>query len=114
MVGMFSMPLAWGFRTGGYIRILAGVAIFPVRLKNFILRGGLLLSSAYVGGLAWMSGIHFYEAWQSNEVYVGVLDWSVAWSWIWVPAGLALLTVRLILMAFGPANELTISNNESS
>jgi len=114
MVGMFAMPLAWGFRTGGYIRIMAGVAILPARFRNFILRAGLLVSSLYVGGLTWMSCIHFYEAWESNEVYVGVLDWSVAWSWIWVPTGLCLMTLRLILMAFGPANELTINNNEST
>lgn len=114
MVGMFSMPLAWGFRTGGYIRIVAAVAMLPPRAKNFILRAGLLVSSVYVGGLAWTAAGHFVEAWRSGEVYVGVLDWSVAWSWIWVPAGLSLLTARLVLMAFGAAEDLTITNSESA
>ena len=113
MVGMFSMPLAWGFRTGGYIRIIAGIAMLPALVRNFILRAGLLVSSAYVGGLTWTSWVHFFDAWRSGEVYVGVLDWSVAWSWIWVPLGLGLLAVRLILMAFGAAEELTITHSES-
>ncbi len=114
MVGMFAMPLAWGFRTGGYIRIMAGVAMLPARLRNFTLRAGLLVSSVYVGGLAWTSWVHFLDAWRSGEVYVGVLDWSVAWSWVWVPLGLGLLTARLILMAFGAADELTITHSEST
>ena len=59
------------------------------------------------------SWVHFFDAWRSGEVYVGVLDWSVAWSWIWVPLGLGLLAVRLILMAFGAAEELTITHSES-
>jgi TRAP-type C4-dicarboxylate transport system permease small subunit len=114
MVGMFSMPLAWGFRTGGYIRIVAAVALLPVRLRHLILRAGLLLSSVYVAGLAWTSGIHFLDAWRINEVYVGVVDWPVAWSWVWVPMGLALLTARLLLMAFGAAEDLVIIHAEGS
>ena len=114
MVGMFAMPLAWGFRTGGYIRIVAAVGLLPRPVKNFILRLGLLLSSAYVGTLSWMSAGHFLEAWRSGEVYVGVLDWSVAWSWIWVPVGLGLLALRLILLTFGPATHLNIASSEGS
>lgn len=114
MVGMFAMPLAWGFRTGGYIRIMAGIAMLPARARNLILRTGLLLSSVYVCGLAWTSWGHFLDAWRSGEVYVGVLDWSVAWSWIWVPVGLGLLATRLILMAFGAADNLTVTHNEST
>jgi len=110
MVGMFAMPLAWGFRTGGYIRIIGAVAILPARARNFVLRAGLLVSSVYVGGLAWASGRRFLETWRTGEVYLAVLDWSVAWSWIWVPLGLGLLTARLVLMAFGPARELTVAN----
>ena len=114
MVGMFSMPLAWGFRTGGYIRIMAGIASFPARARTAVLRLGLLVSSVYVAGLAWTSGGHFLETWRTGEVYVGVLDWSVAWSWIWVPVGLALLAVRLVLMAFGAAEDLTITHSEGT
>jgi len=114
MVGMFAMPLAWGFRTGGYIRIIAAVSLLPVAVKNLILRLGLLVSSGYVGALCWMSGRHFLEAWQSGEVYVGVLDWSVAWSWIWVPAGLGLLAVRLLLLAFGAARHLNMASAEGA
>jgi TRAP-type C4-dicarboxylate transport system permease small subunit len=114
MVGMFAMPLAWGFRTGGYIRIVAAVASLPARIRNFIMRAGLLASSVYVAGLAWASGIHFLEAWHTKEVYVGVIDWSIAWSWIWVPVGLGLLAARLILMTFGATEDLTETYNEST
>ncbi len=114
LVAMFAMPLAWGFRTGGYIRIVAAVEMLPTALKNFTLRAGLLASSAYVGALAWTSGAHFLEVWRSGEVYVGVIDWSVAWSWIWVPVGLGLLAARLVLIAFGGTEDLTLKHNEGS
>jgi TRAP-type C4-dicarboxylate transport system permease small subunit len=114
MVGMFAMPLAWGFRTGGYIRIVAAVASLPARVRNFIMRAGLLTSSVYVAGLAWASGVHFLETWRSKEVYVGVIDWSIAWSWIWVPVGLGLLAARLVLMSFGAAEDLTVTHSEGN
>jgi TRAP-type C4-dicarboxylate transport system permease small subunit len=114
MVGMFAMPLAWGFRTGGYIRIIAAVSLLPVALKNVVLRLGFLVSSGYVGALCWMSATHFLEAWRSGEVYVGVWDWSVAWSWIWVPAGLSLLAVRLVLLAFGATRNLNTTSSEGA
>lgn len=114
MVGMFSLPLAWGFRTGGYIRIVAAVVSLPARARNFILRAGLLASGVYVAALAWTSAIHFLETWQTKEVYVGVIDWSIAWSWIWVPVGLGLLAARLFLMTFGSAEELNLTHSEGS
>jgi TRAP-type C4-dicarboxylate transport system permease small subunit len=114
MVGMFAMPLAWGFRTGGYIRIVIVVGMLPARIRSLVLRIGLLVSSVYVGGLAWMSGVHFLDAWRSGEVYVGVLDWSVAWSWIWVPVGLGLLVVRLVLLTLGPAANLHVAHGEDT
>ncbi len=114
MVGMFAMPLAWGFRTGGYIRIVIAVGLLPARVRSFVLRLGLLVSSVYVGGLAWMSGVHFLEASRSGEVYVGVLDWSVAWSWVWVPVGLGLLVVRLVLLTLGPAANLHVAHGEDT
>lgn len=113
MVGMFAMPLAWGFRTGGYIRIIAAVALLPERFRYLVLRLGLLVSAIYVAMLAWTSGLHFLDAWQRDEVYVGVWDWSVGWSWIWVPTGLALLALRLLLLTIGPASELSAANNDA-
>lgn len=114
MVGMFAMPLAWGFRTGGYIRIIGAVALLPVRLRNTILRLGLLASSVYVSGLTWTSWGRFHEAWETQEVYVSAIDWNVAWSWIWVPVGLGLLALRLVLMAFGPAEDLSVTHSEGT
>lgn len=114
MVGMFTMPLAWGFRTGGYIRIIAAVNLLPPAFRNLILRMGLLAGSFYVAALAWMSGGKFLEIWRDNEIYVGVIDWPVAWSWIWVPAGLWLFALRLVLMTVGPAANLAVTHSEGA
>lgn len=103
MVGMIALPLSWGFRTGGYIRIEGLVQVLPRGLRVAILRAGLLLSAAYVAVLAWLGGAHFLSAVRKDEVVIGVIDWPVSWSWIWIPAGCGLLALRLLLAATGPA-----------
>lgn len=106
MVGLVAMPLAWGFRTGGYIRIEGLIHALPGRASDWVLRAGLLVSSIYIAVLAWTAGKHFLDVYRSGEVHFGVIDWPVSWSWIWVPVGCGLLALRLLLMAFGPAGEL--------
>lgn len=106
MVGMVALPLAWGFRTGGYIRIEGLVQALPRRLRTLVLRAGLLVSAAYIAVLAWLGGAYFISALRKNEVVIGVFDWPVSWSWIWIPVGCGLLALRLILTAIGPAGAL--------
>src|SRR5690606_16258347 len=106
MVGMIAMCLSWGFRTGGYIRIEGLVRAFPAGLSDPLLRTGLLLGAGYMAVLAWLGGKYFLDALRKDEVVIGVIDWPVAWSWIWIPAGCGLLALRLLVDAFGPAARL--------
>ncbi len=106
MVGMMTLPLAWGFRRGGFIRISAFVQLMPEMIRELFLRVGLLAGSAYVAVLAWLAGGHFLEVYESGDVQMGVIDWPVSWSWVWIPIGVGLLAVRLVLMAFGPSSDL--------
>jgi TRAP-type C4-dicarboxylate transport system permease small subunit len=106
MVGLMTLPLAWGFRSGGYIRVVGMVQAMPSALGQFLLRAGLLAGGVYVAALAWFSGIRWWEAFEDGSVDMGVIDWPVSWSWIWVPIGLGLFALRLALMSIGPAREL--------
>jgi len=106
MVSMIALPLAWGFRTGGYIRITILFGIIPRTTRDLMLRVGLIASAAYIGVMAWLTAGHWYETWERGDVTMGVIDWPVSWSWIWVPIGLALLSARLFLTAVGPAGDL--------
>lgn len=106
MVAMLVMPMAWAFRTGGYIRILALMFFLPPKLAFAILRIGKVIGAVYFAALAWLAGVHFWEVYQRGDVQMGEIDWPVAWSWVWIPIGLGLLALRLALMAFGPREQL--------
>jgi TRAP-type C4-dicarboxylate transport system permease small subunit len=103
LVGLMTLPMAWGFRTGGYIRLVSALYLLPPLGRSLLLRTGLLVSGAYVAVLASLSGKHFWEVYQRGDVQMGIIDWPMAWSWVWVPLGLGLLALRLFLMASAPS-----------
>lgn len=106
LVGMLSLPLAWGFRNGGYIRISALLLLLPKTAGDVLLRLGLFAGCVYVAVLAWLSGLRFVESYVRGAVQMGVIDWPVAWSWVWLPIGLGLLSLRLVFTATGPSSTL--------
>jgi TRAP-type C4-dicarboxylate transport system permease small subunit len=111
MVGLICMPLAWAFRTGGYIRISFLAHALPPKVANMLLRVGLIASFLYVADLALLAAEEWYKLYEAGAVEMGVIDWPWHWSWIWVPIGLTLLALRLLLTAFGPAEDLDIVHN---
>jgi TRAP-type C4-dicarboxylate transport system permease small subunit len=114
LVGLMTLPMAWGFRTGGYIRLVSILYLLPPLATSVLLRCGLLVSAGYVATLAWLSGTHFWEVYQSGEVQMGVIDWPVAWSWLPVPVGLGLLALRLIMIVLGPDDVEESSDRHST
>jgi TRAP-type C4-dicarboxylate transport system permease small subunit len=112
MIGMLTMPLAWGFRSGGYIRVLGLTQLVRPALRDMMLRAGLVLSSAYVAALAWFAGVRFLENYRRGAVDMGIIDWPLSWSWIWVPVGLTLLALRLLATAIGPGHDLHANQDD--
>lgn len=108
LVLLTMMGLSWGYRSGGSIQISFLVNQFPETLRGVVTRIGLLASSVYVAVLAYKAWEVFERAWIRDSVVMGVIDWPVAWSWIWVPIGCALLSVRLLLDA--TAAELRVAS----
>lgn len=111
MVALVCLAFAWGFRTGGYIRIELLLLLLPEGVRLGVLRLGLFVSAAFVAVLAWMAGIKFLEAYQTNQVQFGEIDWPVSWSWVWVPIGCGLLAARLLLSACGPRDGLCAAHS---
>lgn len=102
LVSMAMLALPWGYRNGGAIQIRLLVANLPSRVAGPIVRVGLLAAAVYLIALAWEGYKVFHEALAENEVIMGVIDWPVAWSWVWVPIGCGLLAIRLVLDATEP------------
>jgi TRAP-type C4-dicarboxylate transport system permease small subunit len=113
MVGLMTLPLAWGFRAGGYIRVMALAHVLPARPRGLLLRTGLCAGAIYIAALAWLSGAWFWEVYQRGDVRMGVIDWPVAWSLVWVPIGLGLFAIRLLAMSFGPAENLHYEHDDT-
>jgi len=101
MVAGIALGLSWGYRTGGRIRINLLLASMPERLRRPMLRLGNLLVAPYIAVLAWKAGERTWDAFANNDMMMGIIDWPVGWSWVWVPAALVVLMLRLILDAFG-------------
>jgi TRAP-type C4-dicarboxylate transport system permease small subunit len=97
-----TMALAWGYRTGGTIQIQFLIAVLPKWLVIPLTRVGLIGSSAYMTYLAWRGYLVFLQALNRNEVVMGVIDWPVSLSWMWIPLGCGLLAVRLLMDATAP------------
>ena len=102
LVGLILMALPWGFRTGGFIRIEILTGALGDSPKAALIRAGLLVSAAYMAALTYLSWGKVLSAWRKGEVVLGVIDWPVYLSWIWVPVGCGLLTVRLLLTVIKP------------
>lgn len=111
MVGIVCLPMAWAFRTGGYIRISFLLSALPNGLGNWLLRAGLIASAVYSAALAWLGGLNWHDAWVTKAADIGVIDWPWSWSWLPVPVGMGLLTLRLVLTALGPAADLNIAHD---
>lgn len=105
LVMLITLALPWGFRQGGFIRISLLADLFGKRLWHWVYRVGLLVSAGYLTLLGYEAAVVFFNAWTKNHLIMGVIDWPVAWSWIWIPIGCWLLAMRTFLMALG-AGEL--------
>jgi TRAP-type C4-dicarboxylate transport system permease small subunit len=106
MVGMMTMPMSWGFRAGGYIRVIGLARTLPSSLRDPLLRLGLAAGAAYIAILGWLAWGKFIDAYINDSVEMGVIDWPVCWSWIWIPIGCLVFSLRLLVMTIGPAREL--------
>lgn len=102
LVMLGALPLAWGYRTGGSIQVSLLIERLPAVVSAPLIRLGLLASSLYLGAIAWRSSLEFYAAWSQGRQIMGVIDWPVAWSWVWIPVGCGLLALRLIVDATAP------------
>lgn len=101
LVMLITLALPWGFREGGFIRITLFSDLFGERLWHRLFQVGLWFSAAYLVILGFQAGLVFVDAWVKRHMIMGVIDWPVAWSWIWISIGCWLLALRTALMALG-------------
>ena len=102
LVAMAMLALPWGYRKGGAIQVRLLLDATPKAFNNAVIRLALLAAAVYLGALAIYAWDRFHEAFANDEVTMGVIDWPVDWSWVWVPLGCGLLSLRVLLDALAP------------
>ena len=102
LVALLLLAMPWGYRSGGFIRLDVLLSALPDPARKLVLRAGLIASALYVAKLALLSWEQFHKAWSRGDVVMGVIDWPVSWSWVWLPVGLGLLALRLAVDAIAP------------
>lgn len=102
MAAGITLALPWGYRAGGRIRIALLTDSLPTSIQAGLFRFGSILVLPYLAALSWLSAGKTYEAFANNEYTMGIIDWPVGWSWVWIPIGLAFLTARVLLDLFLP------------
>lgn len=110
LVAMVMLSLAWGYRRGGSIQVRLLLDNLPKETADIVIRVGSAASSIYMAALAVMAWKPFYRALIDHEVTLGVIDWPVSWSWVWIPLGCGLLAIRLTLDATAPELPTTDSH----
>lgn len=114
LVAMAMLALAWGYRSGGAIQVRLLLDACPPRFNAAVIRLGLAAAAVYLAALAAWSWGRFAEAFAAGEVKMGVIDWPVDWSWVWVPLGCGLLALRVALDAAAPALRPIGADHEAS
>lgn len=114
LVAMAMLALPWGYRRGGTIQVRLVLDLCPPAFNRVVVRVGLLAAAVYLAALSWWSWDKFHEALLYDEVKMGVIDWPVAWSWVWIPIGCGMLALRVLIDATAPVLQPIGSDHDAT
>lgn len=95
-----ALPRTYGI--GGHIRLklLDGYRRkIPFNLSE---RCNALLAAIAFGAVAYVSGIEAVEKFVNQDKLFGAVQFPIYWSYVWVPLGCGLMTLRLAYEIFAP------------
>lgn len=117
MIMVVFLTLSFTFKNGGHIRIDILYSRFSQKQKAIADMLGLLLSIIVFSIITYQSGILAYDAWSQEQYTFGVITLPMVWSYIWVPLGSGVLTLRLLLefitTSKGLLQDHTLTNKQS-
>jgi TRAP-type C4-dicarboxylate transport system permease small subunit len=99
MVALVFLSLAVTQRDGHHVRVDILSQRLPRSLRHLL---GLLAgvpAAALMGGIAWLGAVKTGEDWQSHAVSAGAIPWPSWLTSVFVPIGMGLLALRLLLEA---------------
>jgi TRAP-type C4-dicarboxylate transport system permease small subunit len=115
MVMVVFLGLSYSYKKGEHIKIDLLYRHFPNKVKSIVDCLGLLLTAVLFSLITYQGYSLTFEAWVQKQYIFGVISLPSFLSYIWVPVGSAVLTIRLMIEFFktirtlfwgkkGPAN----------
>jgi len=99
LIAAFFCAFGYTLRVGGHVAVDFFIPKWPARIRRHLLAAGYLLAGVIVLLICWLTAVETVDAWRSDEIISGVIEWPVWLSKIVVPVGLAPLSLRLLLLS---------------
>ena len=96
MPAVASLSLSRVFRDKAHLAIEIIMVEHFGRLWPFINALILILSFALFAVITWQSGLYTYHAFVSDDIYIGIYDWSMWLAYLSGPVGSGTLCLRLL------------------
>ncbi|KAB2336216.1 TRAP transporter small permease [Cytobacillus depressus] len=100
MVIVVFLSMSYVMKMKGHIRIDLFIQYLPKRLVKVMDIIYTLLAAVLMFVIAYQAMFMTEEAFVNHYVATGLIPWPIWLSWIWVPIGAYMFTLRLLLIAF--------------
>lgn len=101
MISAIFLSMSYVMKVDGHIKLDLLIDRLPKKVSKFFNLIFLLLGAAFVFCIGYQGTVMTYDAWMNNVVGTGLIPWPVWLSYIWVPIGAYLFTLRLLLQFTG-------------
>lgn len=102
MIAAVFLSMSYVMKIDGHIRLDLLIERLPKKVTNVVNSIHLLLGAAFVFAIGYQGMSMTYEVWIQNIVGTGLIPWPIWLSYIWVPIGAFLFTLRLLLEFIEP------------
>lgn len=97
MISAVFLSMSYVMKLDGHIKLDLFIDRLPKKVSSVFNLLFLLLGAAFVFCIGYQGMIMTYDAWVNNITGTGLIPWPVWLSYIWVPIGAYLFTLRLLL-----------------
>lgn len=101
MISAIFLSMSYVMKIDGHIKLDLLIDRLPSKVAESFNLLFLLLGAAFVFAIGYQGMIVTYDYWVKNIVGTGLIPWPVWLSYIWVPIGAYLFTLRLLLQFIG-------------
>lgn len=96
MIIMVFLSISYTWKERGHIAVDVISDNFPIKIRNFIYLGVLVLGMLFFGIIGYLGLMNTIEAWMNQYAPVGLVSMPNYTSVIWVPIGCFIMVIRML------------------